>query len=321
MECLYRRDYLAETLLREHPPELHHPNKQLVSELALAGERSAGTLTVTRWAAAPLPALTLAATELVAMPGYFDYAGTTPTNAGVWHVNFADPELFFAYGSALLAQDELQCAEHPALGSIREALVHEHLAALTEQAGAATPVLVAGVERRCTISTAPTADRPRGLYGNQFARAEAATIRAAVEVHRPAPLSNLLAIAAPVGGGAYTRAQIEYTLVAAYTGFAAAVEESQRRWPGVPVEVRTGFWGCGAFGGHRELMTMLQLLAARLAGLARLRFYAFDDAGRTDYEAGLAALTAVLAAGDTSTNAVVDRIAGLGYVWGQSNGT
>jgi len=318
MECLYRRDYEADRLLREHPPELKHPNKLLVYELALAGERAAGTMTVTRWAPAALPALTLAATELVAMPGYFDYAGS---DAGVWHVNFADPELFFAYGSALLAQDELQCAEHPALGPIRDALVGEQLAALTEEGGRPTPVLVAGVERRCTINTVPTAACPRGLYGNHFARADAATIRAAVEVHRPAPLSNILAIAAPVGGGAYTREQIEYTLVAAYTGFAAAVAESQQRWPGVPVEVRTGFWGCGAFGGNRALMTMLQLLAARLAGLSRLRFYAFDDAGRADYEAGLVAMHAVLAANDTTTTALVDRIAKRGYVWGQSNGT
>lgn len=318
MECLYRRDFVADALLREHPPELNHPNKLLVFELALADERAAGTMTVTRWAAAALPTLTLAKTELVAMPGYFDYAGS---DAGVWHVNFADPELFFAYGSSLLAQDELQCAEHPALGPIRDALIAEHLAPLTEQDGVPTPVLVAGVERRCAISTAPTTDRPRGLYGNQFARADAAAIRAAVQVHRPAPLSNILAIAAPVGCGEYTREQIEYTLVAAYTGFSAAVEESQARWPGTPVEVRTGFWGCGAFGGNRELMTLLQLLAARLAGLSRLRFYAFDDAGRADYEAGLAALTAILAANDPTTPALVDRIASLGYVWGQSNGT
>ena len=317
MEPLYRREYVADSLLRDYPLELSHPNKLLVFELALSGERAVGTIAVTRWAPAPLPAYELAATELVAMPGYFDYAGD---DAGVWHVNFADPELFFAYGSALLAQDELQCAEHPALGSVREALLGEKLAAWTEEGGQPTPVLVAGVERRCTIVTAPTADRPRGLYGNQFSRADAATICAATIVHRPAPRSNILAIAAPVGGGAYTRKQIEYALLAAYTGFAAAVAESSRHWPGAAVEVRTGFWGCGAFGGNRELMTMLQLIAARLAGLARLRFYAFDDAGRSDYEAGLSAMTAVLA-GEPTVPALIDRITTRGYAWGQSNGT
>jgi len=185
---------------------------------------------------------------------------------------------------------------------------------LTEENGIATPVLVAGVERRCTIATAPCADRPRGLYGNQFAHADAATIRAAITVHHPAPRSNLIAIAAPVGGGAYSREQISYASSAAYTGFAAAVEESARRWPGVPVEVRTGFWGCGAFGGNRELMTMLQLFAARSAGVARLRFYAFDDAGRADYERGVRAMIDV---GEPDLDAIVER----GYVWGVSNGT
>ncbi len=33
-----------------------------------------------------------------------------------WHVNFADRHLFVAYGSPLMAQDEIQCMEHPVLG-------------------------------------------------------------------------------------------------------------------------------------------------------------------------------------------------------------
>ncbi len=39
-----------------------------------------------------------------------------------WWVNFADPHLFVAYGSSLFAQDEIQVAEHPSLGHLREAL-------------------------------------------------------------------------------------------------------------------------------------------------------------------------------------------------------
>ena len=58
----------------------------------------------------------LAATEIVVAGGYYEYDGAD----GIWHVNFADPQLFVAYGSGLLAQDELQAAEHPMLGSVRE---------------------------------------------------------------------------------------------------------------------------------------------------------------------------------------------------------
>jgi len=316
MRCLLRRDYDAATLVREHPPKLSSPHKRLVYAMC-SGASTTGALTVTRWAAEPLPATAeLAPTELVPLPGHFDYADV---HEGVWHVNFADPELFFAYGSSLLAQDELQCAEHPVLGSIREALLAEHQPAMTEndRDGAPTPVLVANVERRCAIDTAPNAacGRPQGLYGNRFAATDLELVRGAIHVMRPPTRSNLIAMAAPTGAGTYTRTQIEHVVTTAYTAFRAAIEESN-----VPVEVCTGFWGCGAFGGNRELMTLLQILAARLAGVARLRFYVFDDAGRANFDAGLRGLDGVLRTSDEPLPQVLDRIADLDYRWGASDG-
>lgn len=320
LECLVRRTYDAATLFVEHPPKLRHPHKRAVLDIAVPrGTTLAGTIEVTRWNAAPLPtACSLAATECVPVAGHFDYAGD---HRGVWHVNFADPNLFFAYGSALLAQDELQAAEHPALGPIREALLAEGQPAVTEEHLRPTPVLVAGVERRCELLTAPTPSRPGGLYGNRFAAAPIDDVRDAVRVISPPTLTNLIAIAAPGGGrGAYSRADLEHVLVTAYTGFAAAALESRARWPGVPVEIRTGFWGCGAFGGNRHAMTLLQLLAARLAGIDRVRFYVFDDAGRAAYEVGAAHLAEVVAPGGTLAE-VVARVEARGYPWGYSDGT
>jgi hypothetical protein len=314
MHLILRRDYDAAVLVREHPPQLTHPHKQLVYALC-GGAETTGPIALTRWYAERLPdTRALAPTEVVLMPGHYDYAGE---QRAVWHVNFADPVLFVAYGSALLAQDELQCAEHPALGSVREALLAENALALTEQDGIATPVLVAGVERRCTIETAPCDARPFGLYGNRFAMSPPDVVRGAVRVHRPPARSNLIAMAAPTGWGDYTRPQLEQIVTTAYTGFAAAIAESERLWPGAPVEVRTGFWGCGAFGGNRHVMTMLQIFAARLAGVARLRFYVFDDAGRATFDAAAATLERVL--GGTIAD-VIERVADLDYAWGVSDG-
>jgi len=319
MRCSFRRDYDAATLVRTHPPRLRSAHKELVYELC-GGAATTGPIAVTRWEAAPLPTTAeLTATEITPMAGHFDYAGS---DAGVWHLNFADPHVFAYYGSQLLAQDELQCAEHPVLGSLREALVAEDAALTEDEAGAPTPVLVAGIERRCTIETAPdpAAGRPHGLYGNRFATASTDVVRAAVRVHRPPPRSNLIAIAAPSGGrGEYVRREIETILVTAYTGFAAARSETERLWPGTPTEIRTGFWGCGAFGGNRQLMTILQLLAARLAGVTRLAFYAFDDAGRADFVAGSKALDGVLRGGEPMAE-LIERIADLDYCWGTSDG-
>jgi hypothetical protein len=64
---------------------------------------------------------------------------------------------------------------------------------------------------------------------------------------------------------------IEYVLVTAFTAFrAAALESARSHGAGSPVVVHAGFWGCGAFGGHRVLMTTLQVLAAEMAGLHQI---------------------------------------------------
>ncbi|HEX4452855.1 MAG TPA: hypothetical protein VH143_18400 [Kofleriaceae bacterium] len=277
METLLRRRFDASDL---PPAILRHPHKRLAYELAMSGPAPSGSIEVTRWRSGDVPTRS-SETELVIEPGYYRY-GDEPTT---WHVNFADPSLFYAYGSALLAQDELQCLEHPALGQLREAL-GEH--ANTEDDAGATPVLVKHVERRCALA---------GLYGNAFATASADEIRAALSLVRPPTHTNLIAIAAPVGSGVYSRRELELIASTAYTGFAAAVNEGA-------IEVRTGFWGCGAFGGNRLVMTAMQLYAARLAGVARVRFYAFDDAGRADANAG-AALASL--AGEHVIDAIRER--------------
>src|SRR3569623_1231501 len=191
MDLLLRRELEAAMLVRAHPPRFDHPHKQLCFELA-GGAEVAGPIAVTRWRAALPEIREGGALEVIAEPTPFIYDGTP----GVWHVNFADPDLFFGYGSALLAQDELQCLEHPVLGSLREALRAEGQARTADRDGA-TPVLVAGVERRCELDTMPAPGRPHGLYGNEFARARAAAVRAALRLVQPPTRSNQNAKDAP----------------------------------------------------------------------------------------------------------------------------
>lgn len=298
MEIVLRREVDAGELVRAHPPVIGDANKRMVTELC--GLQTSGRVVVSRWLSGEIAARPVA-TRVIAERGHYRYDATSD---GVWHVNFADPALFFGYGSGLLAQDELQCLEHPILGSVRELLAPERHA-FTAERGRATPVLVAGAERRCALDT-------RRLYGNAFAAASQAEVRAALEVLAAPTRTNVLAIAAPAyGDGAYRREQLAQILSTAYTGFAAAVAESARLWPGTPAEIRTGFWGCGAFGGNRHVMTILQIAAARLAGVARMRFYAFDDAGQAVLANALAFET-----GDDPIAAVHAR----GFRWGVSDG-
>ncbi len=185
--------------MAEHPPVWRHPNKQVVFDIATDdGKSPPGRLSYSQWAAMPLPESTgLEAADglVLARDGYFDYRPVFDHENGLeWHVNFADPHLFVAYGSSLFAQDEMQVAEHPVLGALREALVADGHDAVTVEHSEPTPVLVMGVQRRCRVSSDPNPaeGRPYGLYGNAFARATADTVARAttVSIHRPSPTSS-----------------------------------------------------------------------------------------------------------------------------------
>lgn len=306
---LLRVEQSAAALFLAHPPQVAHGGKRLIlAQAAPPGAAHHGDVVVTRHRPRELPEVPLpdhgAVEERV---GLFDYG---PTERGVmaWHLNFADPHVFFGYGGALFAQDEIQVAEHPILGSVREALEAEHPAhTMTVEAGQPTPILVRGAERRVAIDT-------REIYGQRFARATPETLRSALRLIEPPTISNILAIAAPSGGrGRYRSLEIELILRTAYTGFRAAKDESG----GARVQIHTGFWGCGVFGGNRRLLPLLQLAAARWAGVDRLIFHSVDAAGSRCFEEAQAQLRALGAARPAE---LVARLTALGYEWGQGDG-
>jgi hypothetical protein len=233
-------------------------------------------------------------------------------------------DCFGAYAGPLLAQDELQVLEHPALGSLREEATAEGCSLVCVEQGRPTPVLVSGVERRGELDTRPGPGRPSGLYGNNFARAPQDAVLAALSRVEPLTTSNLIVIEAPAyGSGTYDREEVALILSTAYSGFRAAVLETsraaqqQRSRP--RTIVHTGFWGCGAYGGNRELMALLQLVAGELARIDELVFYSVDEYGADTFAAARGRHEALP---PTSTvDQVMETVTSLGYEWGESNGT
>lgn len=325
-EPLFRISLDAQTLLRAHPPRFHHPHKTALFEIAYADfDPSPAMIEATRWSPQIVEPIKMPAdlsTEI--RPDFYDYQPVADTASHLeWHINFADPRLFFAYGSGLFAQDEMQVVEHPLLASVREALVARSLSASTSDHTGPTPILVQNVERRISVATNPDANAGRraGLYGNRFAEAPLDAVRRATKVLTPPTKSNIIAMAAPAGGhGDYTEREIRYVFETAFTGFSASVDETARA--GRRAIIHTGFWGCGAFGGNRRLMIALQALAARAAGVNRMVFHAGDTSGVEDAQRGLdVAETVAERCGNPSALAsIVDRCATFGYQWGWSDG-
>lgn len=83
--------------------------------------------------------------------------------------------------------------------------------------------------------------------------------------------------------------------------------------------IHTGFWGCGAYGGDREIMSILHLLGASLAGVEELVFYSVDRGGAEVFARARSWVEALPPG--TTVAAVVERLEAQGYEWGESNGT
>ena len=317
----------ADTLLAQYPPRFAHPHKVALAARLLGGTPVQGTVHVSQWHEGRLPTRLPARAPAVELrEGFFRYDPAEVRGDDVhWHVNFADPDLFGYYAGGLLAQDELQVLEHPLLGAVREWLLASGGPRLVVGAdGAPTPILVAGVERRGYFRTAvPNADGSlQNLYGNGFSHAPREVVERALEVFAAPTMSNIIAIAARGHGAArYSHEQIAWTLRMALVGFAAACRES-RRLCGDAAEtvVHTGWWGCGAFGGNRELMALVQLAAAQCAGVDRVVFHrGFDDLDDVAGRAHALWLSRYRTA--DSLDALVLALFDAGYQWGQSNGT
>jgi hypothetical protein len=196
---------------------------------------------------------------------------------------------------------------------------------MTVEHGQPTPVLVRGAERRCRVATDANAAEGRlhGLYGNAFARAKVEAVRRATTRIDPPTITHVIAMAAPSGGrGRYRVDAIEYVLVTAFTAFrAAALESARSRGAGSPVVVHTGFWGCGAFGGHRVLMTTLQVLAAEMAGLHQIVLHTGDHTGAAAVSNVRRFLKEHLFDGSPlAVGEAIHRIDAVGFEWGVSDG-
>ena len=333
---LARARFDAQALVDKHPPRLVDRNKKRVHAVACPpGSRHHGALTVSRWRPmeppATAPASRAETTACDPREDVFDYAPVADAGAAVeWHLNFACSALFCAYRGPMFAQDELQVAEHPALGSLREAMLHDpphpDLAARTRDVFGPTPVLIRGVERRCAVAIAPdvAAGRPDGLYGARFGVAPPEVVTAATRALAPPTVSNILAMEAPTGGhGVYTPAQIRDVLVTAYTGFTAARVESQRAQEGAITVVHTGNWGTGAYGGNKALMALLQVLAARLAGVDRLVFHTHTPEGTAGLREGVETLGRLWQArgdGEVELAPMLMALEAMRFPWGISDG-
>lgn len=91
--------------------------------------------------------------------------------------------------------------------------------------------------------------------------------------------------------------QVKRELVKAYVGFSKVRD----------MKIDTGFWGCGAFGGHKDLKAIIQLLAASLSH-NELNFNCFGD---TTFHDRFQSFYNLLRSKNTKTSRLVEELLNL----------
>lgn len=199
-----------------------------------------------------------------------------------WYVNFADGDLFIAYGSKLLAQDEHQVLEHPILANIREFLLTKsktdsrfdpNTRNYDNKPYFPTPILIKNAKRIFDIDTKPDDINANGIYGKNFALSSFDEILRKTTIINYSQYSNIIAMDAYTASlGFYTKEQIKDLFITAYTAFKAAKNISLSN----KVFINTGDWGTGVNGGNKIINALLQLLAALFAEIDLVVFYTSD---------------------------------------------
>jgi hypothetical protein len=181
--------------------------------------------------------------------------------------------------SPLFAQDELQVLEHPGLYHLKAAL------------DKSDPQLKLGILNKCEIALITNVDRlgaldtkttlsstGKTLYGNGFRDASQEDVASCLTKFDTPHPSNILAMAAPrisktLFNKPYTKAHLEELFYTAYVGFRAIKEKDGA----ASTVLHTGHWGAGAFGNDRKTVAIIQIAAARLAGLEEVRYHNLGD--------------------------------------------
>ncbi len=254
--------------------------KQMIFDYCSSNVKFEGEIVYSRWNQMKLYSEIASESKIDIKKGYYKYKECKNNEKENWYVNFADPDLFISCITSLLAQDEIQVLEHPLLCAIRKNLLDKDIFPETiDKKGNPTPITIRGVQRICEINTLLNSKTGRTIYGKAFATSSESDIKKCLRKINPPTISNILAIAAlPAKSGYYSKEDIFYLILTAYTGFKAAKLESLNFKENCKTIINTGFWGCGAFGGNKKLMAIIQFLAADLAA-TELKFWSFNSEG------------------------------------------
>ncbi len=170
------------------------------------------------------------------------------------------------------------------------------------------------------------------IIGHSFSSSSKSTVLKSYNYLNPPQIINIIAIEAPkYGQGRYTCDQICYILQTCFTAYSAAkilanitykLNNRQSANTSLKTHIHTGWFGCGAYGGNRTIMIILQILAAKMAGIDKLIFHTVTDNCQQEKDTADAYLKNIFDSDQNqlSTDEVIEKIFTEKFQWGHSDG-
>jgi len=102
----------------------------------------------------------------------------------------------------------------------------------------------------------------------------------------------------------------------------AAKVEATKISSNYKVQIHTGNWGCGAFGGNLELVAIVQLVAAIAAKVEEVVYHTFDKKGTEGFKNGQNRVKKLIEEYKTiHVDELLEKLFEMNFQWGVSNNT
>ncbi len=256
----------------QYSHKITNPNKQFVYNQLVQGRSVGDQITVRKRGINPHSLekeilFTPTKPQITSVNGCFTYEASTADTVH-WTANFADKNLFGYCGGPLLAQDELQVLEHPALAHVKNGLPSNMRTLEPTDA-----VLLQNVPRLGALDTGTPLPNGHTLYGNYFAAASQGEILSRLTRFDHPVSSNIFAIEAPHVSPALKNQPVQRKDFARLFFAFYNAAYSIKAICGQKVVMHSGNWGTGAYGNDHKTSYLMQLAAARFARTDELRMY------------------------------------------------
>lgn len=259
---LSKQTVKIQKLIKDFPPHFQYDKKENYAKQALYFHRNQnGLIEISRWKfddERKMPvALEKFPVQIESVNNFYEYEeNANDENEINFYVNFSDSELFFECDSYLNSQNANMVFFHPLLLSCKKymtSLNKDELKPFAFENGNPTPVIFQNV--------------PYWIFLDE-------------ENKKIVPLqkeikSNIISMKAIAVKEKYTEEEISLLLRTALVAFSGAEKVSHAKMK--DIAIHTGNWGCNNLGNNKELIYLLQIIAASATGIKKIIFHKADE--------------------------------------------